>query len=82
MSEDPRLGRIEEKLDKLADAVVWVQWQCYGLEYVGEQPYSAEVEGEVTLAPNPDQEQYVTFDEFACLWVYDPPVVQQPPPLA
>lgn len=26
----------------------------------------------------PDQEQYVTFDEFACLWVYNLPELENP----
>ena len=26
----------------------------------------------------PEDEQYVYFDEFACLWYYNPPVVEQP----
>ena len=65
--------RADQDLDGLVDAVVWVQWQCYGLEYVGEQPYSAEVEGEVTLAPNPDQSfvpMYELTDEIVMNWVW------------
>lgn len=26
----------------------------------------------------PDQEQYVYFDEFACLWKYEPPMIEAP----
>ena len=27
---------------------------------------------------SPEEEQYVYFDEFACLWCYEPPIIQPP----
>ena len=39
--------------------------------------WTYDVERDAFINPKPvvppDQEQYVYFDEFACLWVYDPP---------
>jgi hypothetical protein len=66
--------KADQDLDGLVDAVVWVQWQCNGLEFVGEQPYSAGVEGELTLAPDPSQPfipMYQLTDEIVMNWVFD-----------
>lgn len=67
--------KADQDYDGLVDAVVWVQWQCYGLEIAETgQPYSAEVEGEVTLTPNPDQPyipMYELTDEIVMGWVWN-----------
>lgn len=70
--------RADQNLDGFIDAVVWVQWQCQGVEIdeTIDTPFigSAEIEGEVTLQLDPSQ-PYIPMsdltDEIVMGWVWD-----------
>lgn len=69
--------KADTDLDGFVDVVVWVQWQCYGVEFddTTDPPFSgsAEVQGEIYLQLDPTQ-PYIPMadltDEIVMSWVY------------